>query len=108
MHWWSDVPRLPGIGDKVLLLRCDRPTRERLRIAGCYGGKDIDRDGGDPLLNKLLRENASPARLAEWVDGLRNEAIAAGTIPTLWLANPTEPVIQRLRDVAGVGLVEVV
>jgi tetratricopeptide (TPR) repeat protein len=106
------LPKLPYLGDKVVLLRCPRAARERLRAAGLHGGYLINpNDGADHWLSAQLTMNHDRqklgAMLGQWVEWIRNEAAMRGEICTVWLPTMPEAFAQAFRHAAGEDLVEI-
>lgn len=103
--------RAPYIGDKVVLLRCDREAREQLRRAGLCGDYQVDpADGVDRWLKARLQTPPEPADLPgtveDWLQWLRNEAAASGTICTIWSPALPEDFEREIRRAAAADLVD--
>jgi hypothetical protein len=103
--------RLPYLGDRVVLLHCDRATREALRPSGLHGGWHIDpADGADRWLNILLSSGDGPPRLAAraeaWIQWLRDEAAMLGEVATVWSPRLPESFAALVRRIAGADLIE--
>jgi len=108
----DDLPALPYLGDKVVLLRCNRAARERLRRAGLHGGHVVNRQSGaDDWLSILLAANQSPAELkralSQWLEWVRNESAMSGTTCTLWLPEMPAAAEEIFRGAAGEDLIEI-
>jgi tetratricopeptide (TPR) repeat protein len=106
------LPVLPYLGDKVVLLHCDRAARERLRRAGLHGGYAVDpNDGTEIWLSAQLGaqpDEGEPAGIIEqWLQWIRNEAAMAGTTCTFWLPDIPQAVAEAVRRAAGEDLIEV-
>jgi tetratricopeptide (TPR) repeat protein len=106
------LPKLPYLGDKVVLLRCDRAVRERLRRAGLHGGYAIDPiDGTEMWLAAQLAVRPDAAKLAEvieqWLQWIRNEAAMAGSTAAVWMPDMPQAVAGAVRQAAGEDLIEI-
>jgi tetratricopeptide (TPR) repeat protein len=105
-------PKLPYLGDKVVLLHCDRAAREQLRTAGLHGGYAIDpQDGTEIWLSTQLATQPDAAKVAElveqWLQWIRNEAAMAGTTATVWMPDMPQAVADTVRRLAGEDLIEI-
>jgi tetratricopeptide (TPR) repeat protein len=108
----ADLPKLPYLGDKLVLLHCDRAARERLRRAGLHGGYAIDpRDGSEIWLSTQLAARPDSRKLSDligqWVQWIGNEAAMAGTTGAIWLPEMPQAVADAVRQAAGDDLIEV-
>jgi hypothetical protein len=104
----ESLPRLPYLGDKVVLLHCDAAARRRLQNAGLHGGNAFDPDtGANYWLGAQVLSAPDSVRLARWLDWARNEAAMAGKTCTLWLPTMPETLANALRHAAGSDLIEV-
>jgi tetratricopeptide (TPR) repeat protein len=106
------LPKLPYLGDKVVLLHCDRAVRERLRTAGLHGGYAIDnRVGTEIWLSAQLATQPDANKLMEligqWLDWTRNEAAMAGTTCAVWMPDMPKAVAEAVRRAAGEHLIEI-
>jgi len=104
--------KLPYLGDKVVLLRCDRAVREQLRAAGMHGGYSIDPlDGMEIWLSAQLAAGPDAGKLADvieqWLEWVRNEAAMAGTICTVWMPDMPQRVADAVRRAAAGDLIEI-
>jgi hypothetical protein len=101
--------KLPFMGDRVVLLRCDRATRESLRPMGLHGGCQFDpSDGANQWLNILLAsKDLTQSRVAAWLQWLRDEAAMLGAVATVWSPSLPESFAQIVRRIAGEDLIEV-
>jgi Tfp pilus assembly protein PilF len=108
----QDIPKLPYVGDKVVVLHCDRAVRERLRRMGLHGGYSVDqRDGAEIWLSTHLAAACDPLKLPEligrWLEWMRNEAAMAGDICTVWMPQMPQAVAEAVRRAAGEDLIEI-
>jgi tetratricopeptide (TPR) repeat protein len=104
--------KLPYLGDKIVLLTCDRAARQQLRAAGLHGGYAVDpRDGGDLWLNVQARAshkvNSLTNILGPWLEWTRNEAAMAGKTCTVWMEQMPPALADAVRRAAGEDLIEV-
>jgi tetratricopeptide (TPR) repeat protein len=104
--------KTPYLGDKVVLLHCDRAVRERLRAAGLHGGYAIDPvDGTEIWLSAQLAAQPDAGKLTplveQWLEWIRNEAAMAGTTCTVWMPQMPQAVADVVRRAAGEDLIEV-
>jgi tetratricopeptide (TPR) repeat protein len=105
-------PRLPYLGDKVILLHCDRAVREQLRAAGLHGGYAIDpRDGIEVWLSAQLAAHPDAGKLRalveQWLQWIRNEAAMSGTTCAFWIPDISPAVAQAVRRSAAEDLIEI-
>jgi tetratricopeptide (TPR) repeat protein len=108
----EELAKLPYLGDKVVLLHCDRATRERLRHAGLHGGYAIDpADGTEIWLSSQLAAGPDAGRLTDlveqWLQWIRNEAAMAGTTCTVWMRDMPHAIADAVRRAVGEDLIEV-
>jgi tetratricopeptide (TPR) repeat protein len=106
------LPKLPYLGDKVVLLHCDPAVREQLRTAGLHGGYAIDpRTGTEIWLSTQLAAQPDAAKLPplidQWLEWIRNEAAMAGTTCAVWMPDMPQAVADAVRRAAAEDLIEI-
>jgi tetratricopeptide (TPR) repeat protein len=104
--------KIPYLGDKVVLLHCDRAVREKLRAAGLHGGYAIDAgDGTEIWMSAQLAAQPDagklPGLVEQWLEWIRNEAAMAGTTCTVWMPQMPQAVADAVRRAAGEDLIEI-
>ena len=98
-----EQPAAPFIGDKVVLLDCDEPTRMALARIGFQPDCTICRDGVD----YFLRHWTPGTDVTLWLDRRRNEAALSGQIATIWMPKMPADLEAALRAAAADDLLSI-